>query len=416
MTIEIIHFVLDSFKHFMPEDEVDDFIRGIVGKWVMLVPEEDNQFDDDCIEGYFGGVPCCHVSARKAPMLKEYMRVMGVRSLLVQVKGHNLDKGYKTAFCEVVPQKPLTDDFIEEHRRKYLDWTYAGKANVTLRQHRTLHANTDYLLMRLNAEDATEAELVPVIEHYLPLLPLAFSKEDKEGCIEVNVMLQNSRMEGVKSYNSRLVEVLDYLNHPEKRTEAVRTWIDELKGSAVCRAEADGVDATALEERERNLGEFPDDLFGCYERDFSTFCANLYYNDIPDERLREFITGIAVRELVRERLAYGSGKRETIPVSSYPFVIDPSMADAVVKRIRFYMQGKDRSQPRDIMMPVRAAQDAGVIRRITYKEMQESFPEFCPNSRASVSKYTKEDDTPYTDEAFKDMVKVFGKMKGEGMK
>ena len=53
MTIEIIHFVLDSFKHFMPEDEVDGFIRGIVGKWGMLMPEEDNQYDEDCIEGYF---------------------------------------------------------------------------------------------------------------------------------------------------------------------------------------------------------------------------------------------------------------------------------------------------------------------------------------------------------------------------
>lgn len=414
MTIEIIHFVLDSFKHFMPEDEVDGFIRGIVGKWVMLMPEEDNQYDEDCIEGYFGGVPCCHVSARKAPMLKEYMRVMGVRSLLVQVKGHNLDRGFKTAYCEVVPQKPLTDDFIEEHRRKYLGWTYAGKANMTLRHHRKLHANTDYLLARLNAEDATEEELVPVIEHYLPLLPLAFSKEDKEGCILVNVMLQNSLKVGVRAYNGRLVEALDHLNHPERRTEAVRTWIDELKGSAVCRAEADGVDATALELRERNLGEFPDGLFGCYERDFSTFCANLYYNDIPDERLREFITGIAVRELVRERLSCGSGKREVIQVSCYPFVIDPSMAEGVVDRIRFYMQGKDRSQPRDIMMAVRAAQDAGVTRRITYKEMQEAFPEYCPNSPASVSKYTKEDETPYTDEAFKDMVKGFEKMKGRG--
>ena len=55
-----------------------------------------------------------------------------------------------------------------------------------------------------------------------------------------------------------------------------------------------------------------------------------------------------------------------------------------------------------------------MIRRIRYNEMQDAFPDFCPNSPASVSKYTKEDETPYTDEAFKDMVKGFERMKGRG--
>lgn len=411
-TYSNIRFMLDSFRHFIAADEVENFIRRIVGKRVMLVPDNDNPYDRNCIEGFFNGVPCCHVSARKAPDLKEYMRIMGVRSLLVQVKGNNLEQGYMTAYCEIEPQKPMTDDFKAEHERMYREWVYAGSGDVTLRNHRLLLANTDYLLMRLDAADATEEELMPVIEHYLPMLPWVFSKEDKEYCIKVNIMLQNSRIEGVRAYNSQLIDALDHLNHQEIRTQTVRRWLDELKASAACRAEAEGIDATELERRENNLGAFPDGLLGSYRRDFSVFCANLYYNDIPQKRLQEFMTGIAVCELVRERMADHPKKAEKgVGASCYPFVIDQSMAEAVVDRIRSYMQGKDRSQPRDIMMAVRAAQDAGVIRRIRYNEMQDAFPDFCPNSPASVSKYTKEDETPYTDEAFKDMVKGFEKMK-----
>ena len=413
MTIEEIHFVLDSFMHFMPEDEVEDFVRGLVGKRVMLMPNDDNAVDRMCIDGFVGGVVCCHVSARKAALVREYMRRKGARSLMVQVESHNLDKGYKTAFCRVVPDIELNDDFIVEHSRRFLEWKYDGSSNIAWCRHRELWANTDYLLMRLDADDATEEELVPVIEHYVPMLPLAFSKEDKENCIKVNVMLQNSRIAGASEWNAKVVEVLDFLNHSDKRTETVRRWLDDLKLSAVCRQEADGIKATKLEQMTSNLNDFPDGLFACYKRDFVTFCGNLYYNRIPSAKLQEFMNGIAVYELVRERMADHPKKAEKgVGASCYPFVIDQSMAEAVVDRIRSYMQGKDRSQPRDIMMAVRAAQDAGVIRRIRYNEMQEAFPDFCPNSPASVSKYTKEDETPYTDEAFKDMVKVFGRMKG----
>ena len=92
----------------------------------------------------------------------------------------------------------------------------------------------------------------------------------------------------------------------------------------------------------------------------------------------------------------------------YAFVMNASMAEAVVAKMRGYMEGKSRSQAKDIMRSVRAAQDAGVIRRMTYDEMKEAFPEHCPKQKSSVSKYTKEDESPYDDDpAFEAMVEEF---------
>lgn len=98
--------------------------------------------------------------------------------------------------------------------------------------------------------------------------------------------------------------------------------------------------------------------------------------------------------------------------SPYPFIIIPSLEDAIISKILSYLEGKTPSQAKDVMKPLRAAQDAGVIRRITYEEMKTVFPEYCPISKSSVSKYTKEDEMPYIDQAFKDMVVDFKAMKG----
>ena len=95
----------------------------------------------------------------------------------------------------------------------------------------------------------------------------------------------------------------------------------------------------------------------------------------------------------------------------YPFVTISSLTDAIVTKILSYLQGKSPSQAKDVMKPIRAAQDAGVIRRITFEEMKTAFPEYCPKSKSSVSYYTKEDETPYTEQAFEDMVEEFQKLK-----
>jgi len=171
MLYETIRFVLDAFKHFIPEEEVDDFVRGLVGKCVLLMPA-DNDYDHNCIEGFFQGVPCCHVSARKAPVLRELMKQLGRRSMVVRVESHNLERGFRTVLCKVTPTEPFSDDFLAEHLAKFEAWEYAGTSNVCTMRHRLLYANTDYLLERLGQEDATVEELAPTLEQYLRVLPL----------------------------------------------------------------------------------------------------------------------------------------------------------------------------------------------------------------------------------------------------
>ena len=311
MDISVIQFVLDSFSHYMAADKVDDFVQGIVGKHVLLMPDDENPLDKDCIEGYYAGHPCCHVSARKAAMLRQLMRQEGKRSLLVVVEKHNLDMGFKTVLCQYVPAQPLSDDFLTERRRTYLAWQYRGTVTASTSRYKSLLANTDYLLERLAADDAQTEELLPVLETYLEDLPVAFAREDKENCISVNALLQNSPLPAIRACNARLVVALDHLNHPEQREDIVRGWLNELKLNRQLRMEAESVGTEEYALRVDNLRAFPNGLYDGYKRDFPTFCGNLYYNDIPAASLKSFMCGVAVCHLAEARLAVAAEEGQT---------------------------------------------------------------------------------------------------------
>lgn len=93
---------------------------------------------------------------------------------------------------------------------------------------------------------------------------------------------------------------------------------------------------------------------------------------------------------------------------NYPFVIKQDLAVVVIEKLRDLIKGK--SSPKDKMMPIRAAQDAGVIRRPTYGEMKNVFGEnFISNS--SYHNYTNPGKKPFSDNnSFDLMVNEFVKL------
>lgn len=90
-----------------------------------------------------------------------------------------------------------------------------------------------------------------------------------------------------------------------------------------------------------------------------------------------------------------------------PFVNEPSQAEAIISKIREYQSGK--TKPKALVMPVRAAMDAGVISRPTLKEYEE-IEGFVKIAKTSFEYYTNPCWEPYNDSAYKGMVEVFKKL------
>ena len=101
--------------------------------------------------------------------------------------------------------------------------------------------------------------------------------------------------------------------------------------------------------------------------------------------------------------------------STSPFtsaVIDTTKAEAVITLLRQLMEGK--TKPKDVLMPVRAAMDAGVIRRPTWEEFCQEFGSYRLKSKASFSDYTNPDKSPYTGADFQMMKEKFRQLMSEG--
>ena len=79
--------------------------------------------------------------------------------------------------------------------------------------------------------------------------------------------------------------------------------------------------------------------------------------------------------------------------------------DAIVGLICRLMEGK--TKPKDVMMPVRAAMEAGVIRRPTWEEFCSEFGKDRIKSKASFSDYTNPENKPYDGADFETMKEAF---------
>ena len=95
-----------------------------------------------------------------------------------------------------------------------------------------------------------------------------------------------------------------------------------------------------------------------------------------------------------------------------PAVIDASKAPQVIILLRQLMEGK--TKPKDVLMPVRAAMEAGVIRRPTWEEFCQEFGSYRLKSKTSFSDYTNPDNKPYTGADFEMMKDKFRRLVTEG--
>ena len=100
-----------------------------------------------------------------------------------------------------------------------------------------------------------------------------------------------------------------------------------------------------------------------------------------------------------------SGYAITKPTAFSSIVIDVQKLDAVVALLHQLMEGK--TKPKDVLMPVRAAMEAGVIRRPTWEEFCQEFGSWRVKNKSSFSDYTNPDNKPYAGADFEMMKDKF---------
>ena len=96
-------------------------------------------------------------------------------------------------------------------------------------------------------------------------------------------------------------------------------------------------------------------------------------------------------------------KKPVVGLRSY--VVKPEIADAVIDKIAYYVNTETRPKP--IVMPIRAAMDAGVMHRPSWDAFEEEFGSNKISSKSSFNNYTNPEDTPYTGASYQTLVNEF---------
>lgn len=87
------------------------------------------------------------------------------------------------------------------------------------------------------------------------------------------------------------------------------------------------------------------------------------------------------------------------------YVVKPEKADIIVNRIIELVNAQ--SKPKQIMMPIRAAIDAGAIERPNWESFEDEFGKGKLSSKTSFSDYTNPDKQPYTTTGYQSLVEEF---------
>lgn len=100
----------------------------------------------------------------------------------------------------------------------------------------------------------------------------------------------------------------------------------------------------------------------------------------------------------------------------YSFVVHQEKAKEVIERIKHYAEGKE-GNPKLMMMPVRAAQEAGAIDGVTHAKLAKILPQYGSMNKSTFNRWIKQyavGTHPYADHsAFQNMVADFRKLMEE---
>lgn len=301
-----------GFIHHLPsEADAADFIRQLVGKYVVLRPNDANAFDPNCVDGWMGSRLVCHVCARKASLVRRAIRDAGRRSLMVKVEGHCLDEGFNTAHCSIEVSESAIEADLLAPAQPYADWAPLSPVWPEAGRQSALLALMDGLreLLQLwrGGEAAAREQLLAAVGDFLGLEARAFALEDRSEAHELKRLIGEAELYEQAEWNRLCAKASADAHQGGRRALVARLWLDELKAQPLIAMEARKIDAEGLKALRANLRAFPKALFEHYEADFALFSCNLVYHQIPRERLQQYMAGMAQYELAAERLRAGAG-------------------------------------------------------------------------------------------------------------
>ena len=403
---------------------------------VSLLADPSNHYNPDCVIAFSRGKRIGRVAdecVNKAksllaqsedPILFAHIEEVAVKEhgwLMVCVEAEELK--------EVLPLQSST-----------IDWSMWLKDDLMrLSPHQQILTEMEayYMLknmLRGNVDEADLEELRTYLGLWMQGSCHDLSRETREARTQFIAQLENAQREEVRRLNEPLKEQRTSICGRMALIERTsQWWTERLESEEMQRLwmqwwlENEGRPLEGLKRMDEQLRRMPGGLYGDMgQRD--VVLSRLYYMNTPRKALDAIVTLLMLRELACRKMdiemrpmtaadyaaleRHGVMPKPKAPLKTVkskkvlaPAVVNAAKVDEVVHLLAQLMEGK--TKPKDVLMPVRAAMDAGVIRRPTWEEFRGEFGKEKLKSKSSYSDYTKLENQPYSGNDFETMKAAF---------
>ena len=398
----------------------EDFLRGLKdGTPVTLVAEPDNPIDENAIAVY---IKYRHSGYIKHECCDEVMPLLDSNGHCEAVVCGN--DGHLT-FTIDIPNAPDNVQAPTEAKRCLPESVLPRELIMPFskeeRQLQFVALKLDGLLVK---EDNVD-ELIEMTNVYLPLSRLSLSKDDnlwrdhiyKKVAKALKLSITDEQKRELEQARDTLYDTQGdfHRTHENLLGTVFEQQLSQLSQQA---KKEDGLYAKFeeyLTSSKKAQSEVIESLKGWFAemprvklRDYhyhDQLAMSLNYLKVSRRELYEVYSAILLIERYeRGAKVIGEGVEQNQFAQAVSVV---TKTEAVIKELWRLMEGK--TKPKDVIQPIRAAIEAGVIRRPTWEEFNSEF-EGRVKSKSSFSDYTNPGDTPYQSAEFDAMIEAFRKL------
>lgn len=389
---------INGLTHCKVADRLEQFLQTAQGRRMFLKPERENEADPLAVAAYMGVTKVGYVSKMTQREAWAGLRGTGKKALRGTVTAVSHDPCLLTFEAQVAQRGDVTEIYSPA---EFEQWQYTGPCLPLSEDQETLEVAA-YELLELIGDNAPDDETEEVLAAFIRLTRFDLSGEMNELRGRICEVLEQSAHPQWQSAARDLRRLGSQMGGEHLRCEMADYLLNTLprsSGAQRMMARAAHVD---VQQVRRELEQLPRGLFDDYLTDPLLFVSRLNYAHMPRPKLNQLLSGLVVLRLADGQAQATRPAAATTPTGFAQLVTRPELSAAVVQRLHELTAGQQK--PRDVVMPIRAAMDAGMLKRPTWEQFCAEFGRDRISSKSSFSNYTNPDNTPYAGSSYDAMV------------
>ena len=289
----ILHIV--ALPHWELKDCLNEFYAEAMGQSITLMQDIANDVDDKAVIAYdWLGRHIGFVTRSERLMALEMLLQQGKNSLHAVVR--EMDTEHHALYVEVESDwdgkmygLPLNND--------YENWHYTGPRMKPTREMYNLHYMMSEIMYRLNDDEIKDrVGFKGLMQRFCKFTKLDVTAEMADYRNQLKAKLRDKGLDDF----AKMVELENgHAGRESSNGDVKDYWLNMLtsqgRGSKLY-AERE---KHSVAEIERQLMEFPDNLYNTWVNNRDQFVSKVYYMHIPKQVLWGFLSGIAFVEMMR---------------------------------------------------------------------------------------------------------------------